>query len=394
MPDDEFIPRLLRFPEWSFFLFGPRATGKSTWLKQVLPDALRLDLLDATLYLELARDPHRLEGMAGYRPPGSWIILDEIKKTPALLDEVHRLMESRRWRFALCGSSARKLRRGGANLLAGRAITLNMEGFCAAELGDRFVLPFSLEWGLLPIVQREPDRAADILQAYVNTYIKEEIREEGLVRSVPPFLRFLAVAGLLNGQTLNAGNIAREAAVPRSTVDTYFSILTDTLLGHFLPAWRPAIKVRETAHPKFYWFDPGVARGAAGLLRDAVDRTWKGVSLETLIFHELRVYNEMSRKMRPLAYYRTAAGVEIDFVVETKRRQSGKPAHVVVIEVKMSEKWDRSWETAMRDLASLGGIRVDGMYGIYTGPRIYRFNGLKVLPVLDFLRALHRGEIF
>jgi predicted AAA+ superfamily ATPase len=394
MPDGEFIPRLLRCPERSFFLFGPRATGKSTWLRQALPNALRLDLLDASLYLELIRDPHRLEGMVGDRSLGSWIILDEIQKAPALLDEVHRLMESRRLRFALCGSSARKLRRRGANLLAGRAITLNMEGFCTAELGDRFVLPFSLEWGLLPIVQREPDRAADILQAYVNTYIKEEIREEGLVRSVPPFLRFLAVAGLLNGQTLNAGNIAREAAVPRSTVDTYFSILTDTLLGHFLPAWRPGIKVRETAHPKFYWFDPGVARGAAGLLRDPVDRSWKGISLETLIFHELRVYNETSRKMRPLAYYRTAAGVEIDFIIETRRRQSSKPPHVLVIEVKMSEKWDRSWETGMRGLASLAGIKVEGMYGIYIGPRIYRFDGLTVLPVLDFLRALHRGEIF
>lgn len=394
MPDQEFIPRLLRCPDRSFFLFGPRATGKSTWLKQVLPDALHLDLLDASLYLELTRDPHRLEGLVGDRPPGSWIVLDEIQKAPALLDEVQRLMESRRLRFALCGSSARKLRRGGANLLAGRAITINMEGFSAAELGDTFALPFSLEWGLLPFVQKERHRPADILEAYVNTYLKEEVREEGLVRNVPPFLRFLNVAGQLNGQVVNAHNIAREAAVPRSTVDTYFSILTDTLLGHFLPAWRPGVKVREVAHPKFYWFDPGVARAAAGLLRDPLDRSTKGASLETLIFHELRVYNEISRKLRPLAYYRTAAGVEIDFIVETRKRQAGKPPHLVAIEAKLAEKWNRTWEAPMRGLNSLPGIKVERMFGVYTGPRVYHFEGVVVLPAPDFLRALHRGEVF
>lgn len=145
MQNYDLTPRLLRCPDRSFFLFGPRATGKSTWLKQVLPDALHLDLLDASLYLELTRDPHRLEALVGDRPAGSWIVLDEIQKAPALLDEVHRLMESQRLRFALCGSSARKLRRGGTNLLAGRAITINMEGFSAAEPGDAFALPFSLE---------------------------------------------------------------------------------------------------------------------------------------------------------------------------------------------------------------------------------------------------------
>ena len=126
----------------------------------------------------------------------------------------------------------------------------------------------------------------------VNTYLKEEIKEEGIVRNLPPFLRFLEVAGLLNGQVVNGQNIAREASIPRASVDSYFSILEDTLLGHFLPAYRPKAKVREQAHPKFYWFDPGVARGAAGLLFDPVDRLWRGTALETTLFHELRVYND------------------------------------------------------------------------------------------------------
>jgi predicted AAA+ superfamily ATPase len=388
------IPRFLQRPGRSFFLFGPRGTGKSTWLKQVLADAVRFDLLDASLFLELSRDPHRIEAMIGNLTTGGWVVLDEIQKIPALLDEVHRLMESRRWRFALCGSSARKLRRGGANLLAGRALTLSMESFSAAELGEDFNLEVALDWGLLPFVHNEPDAAADILSAYVSTYLKEELQAEGLIRNVPPFVRFLSVAGQLNGQVVNAQNIAREAAVARSTVDTYFAVLSDTLVGHILPAWRPGLKVREAAQPKFYWFDPGVARAAAGLLRDPSDRTWQGASLETLIYHELRVYNEISRKDRRISYYRTPAGVEVDFIVETAGRRVGRLPRVAAIEVKRAERWDRSWEKPLRSLAESGGVKVDRKVGIYCGSRSYNFDDLQVWPVAEFVKALYAGEIF
>jgi uncharacterized protein len=391
---DTHFPRILTPPDRSFFLFGPRGTGKSTWLKDVFPEGLYLDLLDASLSLELQRDPHRLEALAGRRAAGSWIVLDEIQKIPQLLDEVHRLMESHRWKFALCGSSARKLRRGGANLLAGRAITLNMEAFTALELGKQFDLGFSLEWGTLPFVQTDQHNAAEILAAYVSTYLKEEVREEGLVRSVPPFLRFLSIAGQLNAQIVNGHNIAREAAVPRTTVDTYFAILTDTLLGHFLPAWRPGYKVREMAHPKFYWFDSGVARAAAGLAHDHTDRAWLGTALETLIYHELRVYNEASRKMRPIAYYRTPAGVEIDFVIETRKRQSTSKPHVIAVEIKLAEKWDRSWGKALVDLRSNPAVVTDRLIGVYLGARSYTFGEVEIMPVSSFLEALHKGEIF
>ena len=394
MPSERTILRRLSCPSRSFFLFGPRGTGKSTWLNQVLPAAKRFDLLDASLYLELSRDPHRLEALIGSPPAGTWVVLDEIQKVPALLDEVHRLMQARRWSFALCGSSARKLRRGGANLLGGRALTLNMEGFTSTELGEDFDLKYTLQWGLLPFVQMDRIQPEEILAAYVNTYLKEEIREEGLVRRAPPFIRFLAIAGQLNAQVVNGQNMAREAAVPRSTVDTYFSILIDTLLGHFLPAWRPGIKVREMAHPKFYWFDPGVARAAAGLLRDPADRAWLGTALETLIYHELRVYNEVSRKLRAITYYRTPAGVEIDFLVETRKRSSGGPSRVVAVEVKLSEKWDRSWEKPLRGLAAQEGISVERMYGVYTGSRTYRQDNLTVLPAVEFLKELHAGRVF
>jgi len=389
-----YMDRLLRVPERSFFLFGPRGTGKSTWLRRQMADAYILDLLDSALFLELTRAPERLEALIGQRPAGSWIVLDEIQKTPHLLDEVHRLIESRGWRFALCGSSARKLRRSGVNLLAGRAITLHMESFVAAELKEKFNLQSAIEWGSLPFVVDDHHQSPDILAAYVNTYLQQEIREEGLIRKVPPFLRFLGIAGQLNGQTVNGQNIAREAAVPRSSVDVYFSILNDTLLGHFLPVWRPRLKIRETSHPKFYWFDSGVARAAAGWLRDPVDRLWKGFALETLLFHELRVYNETSGKHRPISYYRTASGVEIDFIIETRKASGNEPPHIICIEVKLAPKWDRGWERAMRDLRSQSGVRADRLFGIYTGTQKYHFDGLNVWPVEDFLKALHSGEVF
>lgn len=391
----EHIARLLNAPDRSFFLFGPRGTGKSTWLQESLPEAFVIDLLDASLFLELSMDPHRLEGLISSRPADSWVVLDEIQKIPILLDEVHRLMGFKEtWKFVLCGSSARKLKRGGANLLAGRALTLNMEGFSACELGDRFDLQFALDWGLLPFVWNDPAYAVDILSAYLNTYLKEELQAEGLIRTVPPFVRFLSIAGQVNAQVLNIQNISREAGVARSTVDNYFGILTDTLIGHFLPAWRPGLKVRETAGPKFYWFDAGVARASAGLLRDPVDRRWQGTSLETLVYHELRVYNEISRKHRPLCYYRTPAGVEIDFIAETSSRLSEGGSHVIAIEVKRSEKWDRAWEKPMRSLSENSRVTVDGMFGVYCGTRTYRFDGVTVLPVVDFIQALFKGEIF
>jgi predicted AAA+ superfamily ATPase len=389
-----YVNRLLKLPDRSFFLFGPRGVGKTTWLREVLADASFFDLLDSFLYLEFSQSPGNLEAMIGNLPKGSWVVIDEIQKIPYLLDEVHRLMETRGWRFALCGSSARKLRRGGVNLLGGRAITRNLDTFSYKELGNLFDAEFALQWGFLPYVQLDRKNAPDILNSYVNTYIKEEIKEEGIVRSLPPFLRFLGIAGQLNGQLVNGQNISREAGVPRSSVDVYFSILEDTLLGYFLPAYRPSVKIREQTHPKFYWFDPGVARAAAGLLFEPVDRLWKGIALENMIYHELKVYNLTQNRNRPISFYRTGSGVEIDFVIETRKRRSSSNAHIVCLEIKLAEKWDRKWERPMRSLSKSDRIHVDKMIGIYTGKRAYYYDGIDVLPVQDFLERLHHGDVF
>lgn len=392
--DSKRFPRLLRVPEHSFFLFGARGTGKSTWLRNQLPEALYLDLLDTSLQLELIAQPNRLEGMLGRRGAEDWVILDEVQKIPPLLDEVHRLMESRGLRFALCGSSARQLKRGGADLLAGRAITLNMEPFSFGETGKAFDLTHALEWGQLPVLEGKAGLEADILSAYVSTYLLEEIKAEGAVRNFAPFVRFIEIAGQLNGQVLNVGNVSREAQVPRSTVEGYFELLKDTLLGFFLPTYRPGLKVREAVHPKFYWLDSGIARACAGLLRDPVAADWRGAALETLLFHELRVHNSTAGKHRPIAYYRTAAGVEIDFVVEIAKRQPGQPSSVICIEVKHSERWQSAWERPMRSLAEGKTIQVRKMFGVYRGNRVYHTDGVDILPVEDFLKALHNGEVF
>lgn len=388
------IDRLLELPDMPLFLFGARGTGKSTWLHQTLKDAIHLDLLDTSLELELTAAPHRLEAIIGAPSPEQWIVLDEVQKVPALLSEVHRLLEDKGWRFVLCGSSARKLKREGSDLLAGRALTLPMEPFSAAELGDRFNLEYALNWGLLPVVHARPELEAEVLSAYVDTYLREEIKQEGAVRNFAPFIRFLTVAGMLNGQVLNTENVAREAHVPRTTVDGYFELLVDTLLGFFLPAYRPGLKVRETAHPKFYWLDPGIARGCANLLRDPLASDWRGSALESLIFHELRVRNATANLHRPLAYYRTAAGAEIDFVIETRKRQPSVSPQIVCIEVKHAEHWQRKWERPMRDMAADDRIEVKRMIGVYRGNRRYHFDGLDVLPVDAFLEELHSGLVF
>ena len=388
------ISRVIRLPSRSFFLFGPRGTGKSTWLEESLKKIPIFNLLKTSTFLELSKNPGLLEAKIGNLPVGSWVCIDEVQKVPQILDEVHRLIELKKWRFALSGSSARKLKKESANLLGGRALTLHMEPFSYIELGKLFRLKEILEWGCLPLIVLNRQDAREILRSYIFTYIKEEIKQEGLVRKVEPFLRFLEIAGILNGQQVNAENIARDAHIPRSNVDVYFSILEDTLLGHWLPAYRPQAKVREVAHPKFYWFDFGVARGAAGFLDDPLDELMLGVSLETYFFHELRVYNLGYKKNRSLFFYKNNNNQEIDFVIETKKRTMTTQSEVVLIEVKSSKKWDRKWENSMRSLAETQKVKVRKMIGVYQGTESYFFDEVEVYPVEIFLKKLYAGDVY
>jgi len=242
------LHRLLVPPEGSFFLFGARGTGKSTWLRRHYGDATYLDLLDEKLFHSLLVDPGLLAGRLEALPPGSRVVIDEIQRLPSLLNEAHRFIESRRLTFALSGSSARKLRAAGTNLLAGRAIRKALYPLVPEEMGNAFDLERVLTHGSLALVwDRGGDR--EVLEAYLQTYLREEIQAEALVRNLPGFARFLPVAALLHGQVLNAAGLARDAGVSRSTVLGYLDILEDTLLAFRLPAYEGKLRVKERRHP-------------------------------------------------------------------------------------------------------------------------------------------------
>jgi predicted AAA+ superfamily ATPase len=374
-------------PRRSFFLFGPRGTGKSTWLRQALPGARWYDLLLGDVYLRLLADPSAFRREVEALPAGTWVVVDEVQRVPALLNEVHALIagHGRRWAFALCGSSARKLKRIDANLLAGRVVNRAFFPLTWSELGarddigTRADIDAILRFGLLPSVRQDPGEAVDILDAYAANYLREEIQQEALTRDLASFARFLAVAGALNGQVVNVANIARESAVPRPTVQRYFDVLVDTLVGSWLPAWQPRLKIRERAHPKFYFFDSGVARAAAGRLRDPLHESERGTALETWMLHEIRAHVAHAGAGGDLACYRTSAGVEVDFVWTAAGRSVG-------IEVKSARRWRPADGRPLRALHAQGVIRK--AVAVYGGERAQQDGPILVLPVTEFLERL------
>ena len=380
------FPRRLKAPVRSFFLFGPRATGKSTWLKNCFSDRLHLDLLRNDIYFSLLSSPETLrEQVLAQDPKKTWIIIDEIQRIPILLNDVHSLIESHGYKFALSGSSARKLKRGQANLLAGRALVKQMFPLTAKEYGDAISLEEALEFGTLPNVILDPETRLEQLEAYVGTYLREEIKEEALTRNVQSFSRFLEVAALTNGQLTNLSNLARDAAVPRVTVTSYFEILVDTLLGNWLPAWMPRAKVKETAHPKFYFFDCGVVRGIQKLLRDKPNSIERGILFESLVFNELRAQIAYENIGGELFYWRTADDIEIDFI--WKRAEN-----VVAIEVKSTTRWKKEYDSGFKSLSS-SAIKPKACFGVYCGEEILKKDFGLVLPWKEFLHRLYSGQI-
>lgn len=385
--------RLYNIPSGSFFLFGPRGVGKSTWIKSRGGFALSLDLLRHATYLELHRDPGLLEAKVSHLSAGDTVFIDEIQKIPELLDEAHRLIEDRKLNFILTGSSARKLKRHGANLLAGRAHSYKMFPLTLFEVGDALTLDEILRVGTLPVVLRDLKLAEEALSSYVETYLREEIKEEAIVRRVEEFSRFLAIAGNLNGSIINFGGVARDVGKSSNTIQTWFQILEETLLGSMLPAYRPGFKVRESAHPKFYWFDAAVARVAAGLEWKDVDSVWKGSALETIVLRELRAYLEVTRKKSNLFYYSTPGAGEVDFVWETRPKTINRPQTFITIEVKSSKTWKREFEAPSRSLMAAKPESCQKMIGIYLGDERLTFDKFEVMPLMDFVSDLFAGKI-
>lgn len=379
--------RLLSLPKHSFFLFGPRGTGKTTWLRQVLPDALWFDLLRTQTFLSLARQPESFRQQVEARPQDTWVVVDEVQRLPSLLNEVHALMteHGQAYRYALSGSSARKLKRMDANLLAGRAINRWFFPLTAAELNYDLDMDRILRFGLLPQFVAEPEFALEGMETYVLNYLREEIQQEALVRNLDSFARFLEVAALMNGQIVNVAGIARDAGVARPTVQGYFATLVDTLIGFWLPAWRKHAKVKEVVSPKFYFFDPGVVRGLAGRLREPLDGAERGFLLETWILHELRAAMAQQDVGGQLHYWRTPSGTEVDFVWT-------RGSHAVGVEVKAAATWRREFGSSLRSLTAEGVLQA--AYGVYTGTDELKDGPLRFLPLACFLRELSTGRVF
>ncbi|HLG15559.1 MAG TPA: AAA family ATPase [Blastocatellia bacterium] len=370
--------RAIRLPaDKSFFLFGPRGTGKSTLLRATQPKAFYLDLLDLGVYSELLAHPDRLEALALPHMPAP-IVIDEIQRLPRLLDEVHRLIERRRWRFALTGSSARKLRRGGVNLLAGRARTLTMHPLTAAELGNTFDLARSARYGQLPSVYVESD-PKQYLASYTGTYLREEVQAEALTRNLDAFARFLVAASFSQAAVLSISTVARDLGLPRKTVEGYFHLLDDLLLAVRLPVFTRRAKRLMTTHAKFYFFDAGVYRTLRP--RGPLDSPEEidGPALETLVLQELRATNDNDELGYDIFYWRTRDQREVDFVLYGERG-------LVAIEVKRASRFSEG------DLATLRLFAADYPVArcvlLYGGQREYVVDGIRVVPLASALPVL------
>jgi predicted AAA+ superfamily ATPase len=377
--------RMLQPPRGSFFLFGPRGTGKSTWARGNFPKARRFDLLDEGLYHELIADPALFAGELRTLAPGSAVVVDEIQRIPGLLNEVHRFIEERRLRFALLGSSAKKLKTAGTNLLAGRASSALLHPFVPAELGSDFDLEEVLRHGSLPLVWTSADKRAT-LTSYVQVYLREEIQAEALVRNLPSFARFLPLAALFHGQALNVSSLARDSGTARTTIVGYLDILEQTLLAFRLPAYEAKLRVRERKHPKLYWVDPGIVRAAKKQL-GAVGLEERGALLEGWVLGCLRAHAEVQELYDEIYYWAPAQGrLEVDFLLERGARK-------LAIEVKSGRKLAPEMLYGLRAINGLEGLARRIL--VYGGERKQQTpDGIDVWPPIVLAQALEAGRLW
>ena len=378
----EFVGRFFELPAQSFFLFGPRGTGKSTWLRAQLPDALFLDLLDPALHRMLSARPERLRDLLAGSPRTGTVVVDEVQRIPELLTVVHAALEEPNPpRFVLTGSSARKLRRGGIDLLGGRALQRSLHPFMAGEL-PHFDIAQALRLGLLPVVLGA-DEANTALEAYVGLYLEQEVRAEGLTRNLSAYIRFLEAVSFTHGGQLNVSALAREAEVERKTVASYIGILEDLLLAFRVPVFRRRAKRHTVAHDKLYLFDAGVFRSLRPQGPLDSPEEIDGQALEGLVAQHLRAWAAYSRSRANLFYWRTQSGTEVDFVVYGK---SGLQAFEVKNAARVQQRDFRSLRTFCSDYPEAEAAL------LYRGAVRERVNGIWLLPVEAFLRQVRPGQ--
>ncbi len=352
-------------------------------MRDRFPGAASYDLLDGGETLRLTSEPQTLYRELSMLPKGAWAVIDEVQKVPALLDEVHRLIETRGLRFVLSGSSARKLRRGDVNLLAGRAIVLAMMPLVSEELAYRVDASRLVRYGSLPMaIDAEDPRP--FLRSYAETYLLQEVQAEALARNVGAFARFLEVAARQNGQTTNASGIAKAVGVGRDTVSSHFEILVDTLIGYWLPPWKLKSANKQVAHSKFYFFDSGVARALSGRLPYPPTSEELGPLAETFLLNELRAYLAYSALDYRLHFWRTHDGAEVDVLCEAANG-------FVAIEIKSATRWDKRFNRGLRRLRE--HLPHTACYGVYFGERAAQWDDVRVLPALDFLKRLWDGDV-
>lgn len=378
--------RILQPPRESFFLLGPRGVGKSAWVRSRFPEAYRFDLLDEGEYQDLLANPRLFGAELAAIEPGAWVVVDEVQRIPALLNEVHRRIEEDGLRFALLGSSARKLKTAGTNLLAGRAVRKLMYPFVPEELGEDFVLDETLRLGSVPVIATARDPEAT-LAAYVEMYLREEIRAEALVRNLGGFARFLPLAGLYHGQVINVSSLARDSGTARSTVDGYLDILEDTLLATRLEGFEAKLRTRERKLPKLYWVDPGLARQVQRR-RGPLHPEERGALLEGFVLGLLRAYRETSDLYDRISYWAPsqAQTVEVDFLLE-------RQGEYVAIEVKSATRYDTTLLKGLRAIQELPGLARSLL--LYGGHRSFATSdGIEVWPIPRFSEALAEGALW
>ncbi|MDD5433797.1 MAG: ATP-binding protein [Nitrospira sp.] len=361
----------------SFFLFGPRGTGKTTWVKSVFPHAIYIDLLEAGLFNDLLANPQRLQNFIP-KDFQDWIVIDELQKIPELLSEVHRLIEKYKYKFILTGSSARKLRQKGHNLLAGRALTYSMYPLTVMELGKDFNLSHSLRYGQLPCVYTE-ENPKHYLESYVKTYLDEEVRQEGLTRNLGAFTRFLESASFSQGSILNISSVARECSIERKVVENYFSILEDLLIAYRIPVFTRRTKRRLIAHPKFYFFDTGVYRTLRPMGPLDMPELIEGVAFETLFFQELMAVNNALSLGYTIYYWRTSNNMEVDFILYGEKG-------ILAFEVKRTGKVIGPMLSGLKSF--LRDYPMANAFFIYGGERRMREGDIEILPINDALKKL------
>lgn len=378
--------RVLKPSSQSFFLLGPRGSGKSTWLRETFPNAYFIDLLSEETYQRLLMSPGVFADELRAVNPEQWIIVDEVQRLPNLLNEVHRFIEQRQMRFVLCGSSARKLKRADVNLLAGRALRHFMHPFVPAEIGASFDFERMLRFGAMPIVWSAAD-SRETLGAYAQLYLKEEIQAEALVRNLPGFARFLPLAAIFHGQVINVTSMAREAGVARTTAAGYLDILEETLLCFRLPAFEARLRVKERKLPKWYWCDPGIVRSMKRS-RGPVLHEERGALFEGVVAQLLRAYRDYAGLFDDFFYWATSrtAGTEVDFIL-----RRGKA--IAAVEAKSGNVFREQWCKGLRAIAELPGLK--RRIVVYpNGPQLKTTDGIEVMPFVQFAELLHRGEFW